>query len=145
MTKADASRSFDLSNGDIKALAEQSAHDKAFPNPYRSGAYRFTVDALVALGVNKPRPLAAVHEAFRKAAGDEWYADWARKENRNDKTGKDADGRFLQNLRVLQRTKDYGLKLLQVGRRILKSKGCVIDLTRDSKGGLLVTLNTDSA
>ena len=30
-------------------------------------------------------------------------------------TGKDADARFLQNLSVLQRTKDYGRKLLEVG------------------------------
>jgi hypothetical protein len=144
MPKQDVSRSFDLSHAEIKALAEQHAKDKAFPVPYRTGAYRHILIGIAALGVNKPHPLAKVHEAFKRAAGAEWYGEWARKENRNDKTGKDADGRFLQNLKVLQRTKDYGRKLLQVGRRILKTKGCVIDLSRDGKGGILVCLNTRS-
>jgi hypothetical protein len=144
MAKASAPRSFDLSHAEAKALAERHAKDKAFPNPYRSGAYRFAIDALVSLGVNKRHGLPKAHEAFKRAAGADWYAAWAKKERRNDKTGKDADGRFLQNLRVLQRTKDYGRKLLQAGRRILKTKGCVIDLTRDGKGGILVCLNTRS-
>jgi hypothetical protein len=144
MSKKAASRSFDLSNGEIKTLAEQYAKEKEFPSPYRAGAYRHAVAALVLLGVNKPHPVAKVHEAFKRVAGAEWYGEWAKKESRNDKTGKDADGRFLQNLKVLQRTKDYGRKLLQAGRRILKTKGCVIDLTRDARGGILVSLNTRS-
>jgi hypothetical protein len=37
---------------------------------------------------------------------------------------------------VLQRTKDYGKPLLKAG--------AVIDLTRDEKGGLIVSLNTKS-
>src|SRR4051812_15704875 len=145
MPKQAASRSFDLSNEEVKTLAAQYAKDKEFPNPYRAGAYRHTVAALVMLGANKPHPVAKVHEAFKRAAGAEWYAEWAKKESRNDKTGKDVDGRFLQNLKVLQRTKDYGLKLLTAGRRVLKTKGAVIDLTRSAKGALLVCLNTKSA
>jgi hypothetical protein len=144
MSKKAASRSFDLSNEEIKTLAEQYAKDKEFPNPYRAGAYHHTITAIVKLGVNKPHPVAKVHEAFKRVAGAEWYGEWAKKESRNDKTGKDADGRFLQNLKVLQRTKDYGRKLLQAGRRILKTKGCVIDLARDARVGILVSLNTRS-
>src|SRR4051812_1583469 len=144
MPKQAASRSFDLSNEEVKTLAAKFAKDKEFPNPYRAGAYRHTVAALVLLGVNKPHPVAKVHEALKRVAGAEWYAEWAKKESRNDKTGKDADGRFLQNLKVLQRTKDYGRKLLLAGRRILKTKGCVIDLTRDARGGILASLNTRS-
>ena len=144
MAKADTSRSFGLSTADLKALQEQHAKTKKFPNPYRTGVYGFTVDALVSLGINKRHPISKVHEAFKRVAGNEWYAAWADKERRNEKTGKDADGRFLQNLKVLQRIKDYGLKLLQVGRRVLKTKGAVIDLTRDRSGGILVCLNTKS-
>ncbi len=145
MAKAYASRSFSLANGEIKSLSEQYASDKAFPNPYRSGAYHYAIAALVSLGVNKPHPVAKVHEAFRKAAGNDWYGEWARKDSRNEKTGKDAYGRFIQNLKVLQRTKDYGQKLLAVGKRVLKTKGAVIDLSRDGKGGILVSLNSNSA
>jgi hypothetical protein len=72
-------------------------------------------DALLKLGVNTPHPLAKVHAAFKKA-GAEWYDQWAASEKRNKETGKDADARFLRTLSVLQRTKDYGLKLLQVGQ-----------------------------
>ena len=145
MAKTDPSRSFGLSTADTRALQERYAKMKKFPNPYRTGVYGFTVDALVSLGVNKRHPISKVHEAFKRVAGNEWYADWAAKERRNEETGKDADGRFLQNLKVLQRTKDYGLKLLQVGTKILKTKGCVIDIVRDNKRGLLIRLNTRSA
>jgi len=33
---------------------------------------------------------------------------------------------------------------LEVGQKVLKSNGVVIDLTRDAKGALFVCLNTDS-
>ena len=137
-------RSFGLSPEQVTELSSEFAKSKRFPNPNRAGAYGFTIDALVSLGVNKPHPLAKVHAAFKKAAGADWYGEWESQKKRNKETGKDADARFLQNLRVLQRTSDYALKLLQVGREVLKSKGAVIDLTRDAKGGLLVCLNTDS-
>lgn len=137
-------RSFGLSAEDVQELTGEYAKTKRFPNPYRAGAYGFTIDALVKLGVNKPHSLAKVHAAFKRAAGAEWYGEWVGTKKRNKETGLDADGRFLQNIRVLQRTADYALKLLQVGRDVLKSKGAVIDLTRDSKGGLLVALNLDS-
>lgn len=136
-------RSYGLSAAEARELAEEFKASKRFPNPYRAGAYRFTVEALVALGVNKPHPLDKVREEFRKAAGDEWYQSWARKEKRDDETGKDADERFVQNLRVLQRTKDYGRKLLEVGRKVMKTKGAVIDLTRADKGELLIALNVN--
>src|SRR5688500_3233804 len=111
MAGANEKRSFGLSAADIKELTEQYKASKRIPNPYRSGAYRFAIDGLLSLGVNKLHPLAKVHEAFRKAAGDEWYKAWTSKEKRNAEAGLDADERFVQNLRVLQRTKDYGRKL----------------------------------
>jgi hypothetical protein len=66
-------------------------------------------------------------------AGREWYSAWAKREKRNKETGQDAAGRFVQNLRVLQRTKDFGRKLLEVGK-VMGTKGAVIDLSRDAKG-----------
>jgi hypothetical protein len=145
MASKKSERSYGLSAQEIKELAEEFKASKKFPNPHRTGSYKFTLDALRVLGVNKAHPIAKVHAAFKKAAGDDWYEAWASKKSRNKETGKDADERFLQNLQVLQRTKDYGRRLLEVGRRVLKSKGAVIDLSRDDKGKLLVTLNTNSA
>jgi hypothetical protein len=75
-----------LSTAEVKELAEEFKASKKFPNPHRTGAYRFTIDALVALGVNKPHPIAKVHQAFRKTTGNEWYSDWANKEPRNKET-----------------------------------------------------------
>jgi hypothetical protein len=144
MSEKKQERSFGLSPEHVTELTAEFAKTKVMPNPYRSGAYGFTIAALLSLGVNKPHPLPKVHAAFRKAAGADWYAEWEKTAKRDKETGLDADGRFLQNLRVLQRTSDYALKLLQVGREVLKSKGAVIDLSRDAKGGLLVALNTDS-
>jgi hypothetical protein len=137
-------RSFGLSPDRISELTAEYEATKRLPNPYRTGAYAHAVTALITLGANKPHSLAKVHQAFKRAAGAEWYAAWAGQEKRNAETGLDAGGKFVQNLRVLQRTCDYGRKLLEVGTEVLKSKGAVIDLTRDSTGGLLVALNLDS-
>lgn len=145
MAAKKAERSYGLSSDEVKQLTEEYKTTKKFPNPHRTGAYKFTIDALVVLGVNKPHPIAKAHQAFRKAAGNDWYSDWASKEPRNKETAKNVDGRFQQNLQVLQRTNDYGRRLLEVGRKVLKSKGAVIDLARDDRGNLLVTLNTNSA
>jgi len=138
-------RSFGLSAEDVQELAAEYAKTKRLPCPYRNGAYAHAIAALVTLGANKPHSLAKLHQAFKRAAGAEWYAAWAGTEKRNEETGLDADGRFLQNLRVLQRTSDYGLKLLEAGQKVMGTKGAVIDLSRDSKGAILVSLNTDSS
>ncbi len=132
-------RSFGLSPEEVAELKAEFTGSNRLPNPHRSGAYRFTIEAMLALGPNQPHPVAEVHEAFKKTAGEAWYKTWAAK-----KSGHDADVRFLQNLGVLQRTADYGRRLLEVGQKVMGTKGVVIDLTRDDKGELLVSLNTDS-
>src|SRR5687767_8251674 len=124
-------RNFGLSPEDVKELQAEHAETKRVPNPYRTGGYKFTVAALIALGADKPHPLPKVYKAFREAAGDEWFEKWASKSPRNAETGKDAEGRFMQNILTLQRTADYGLRLHQVGTKVLKTKGVVIDLLRE--------------
>jgi hypothetical protein len=110
----------------------------------RSAEYGYAIGAIFKLGANKFHPLPKVQQTFKEVAGAEWYDAWANKEKRTA-DGLDADAKFLLNLKVLQRTKDYGRKLLDAGRKILKSKGAVIDLQRDSDGELIVRLNLDSA
>jgi hypothetical protein len=145
MAKAGKSRSFGLSAADLKALKEKRAADRKFPNPYRAGIHGFTIDALIHLGINKYHPLTKVRDQMKLLAGDDWYQKWASKESRNDQTGKDPDGRILQNLKTLQRTADYGLKLLQVGRRVMGTQGAVIDMQWSKGGEILVRLHTKSA
>jgi hypothetical protein len=137
-------RSYGLSAAEVRAMKIEYAESKRFPDPYKQGAYTYALRGLLALGANEFYPLPKVHEAFKRAAGEEWYKGWINKAARTD-NGKDAHGRFLQNLRVLQRTRSFGKRLLEVGRRVLGSKGAVIDMTRDEDGNLLVKLNLDSS
>jgi hypothetical protein len=107
-------------------------------NPYRHGAYYFTIAALLSMGVNKAHkfPAFAVRLAkvWQKADAEGWR-DFKNRKARNEATAKDVGGRIFQNCRVLQRP-DYGKPLLKAG--------AVLDLTRDAKGGLMVCLNTKS-
>jgi hypothetical protein len=141
---AQSDRMYGLSTKDVALLKNEYATSNTMPNPYKNGAYKFTVAGLLVLGANEFHPLARVRAAFAKASGKDWFDAWASKELRS-KQGKDADGRFVQNLRVLQRTADYAKRLLETGKKVLKSKGAVIDLQRDQTGELLVRLNLDSA
>jgi hypothetical protein len=86
-------------------------------NPYRAGgSYWASVEALTALGVGEMHPFAEIVPAVKKAMGEAWKA-FAEKDARNDKTGKDADHRLLQNISVLTR-KDYGKPLSDIGYEV---------------------------
>ena len=80
-------------------------------NPYRHGAYHFTVAALLLMGVNKAHKFSAfaakLKQVWTKADAEGWR-DFKNRKARNEATAKDLDGRIFQNCRVLQRTKDYG-------------------------------------
>ena len=110
-------------------------------NPYRHGAYHFTVAALIAMGLNKTHKFTAFAARLQKVwtkADAEGWKDFKNRKARNEATAKDLDGRILQNCRVLQRVKNNSY-----GSPLLKS-GAVIDLTRDTAGVLHVSLNTHS-
>jgi hypothetical protein len=86
-------------------------------NPYRvGGSYWACIEALTALGVGKMHPFAEIVPAAKKAMGDAWKA-FADKDARNDKTGKDADHRLLQNISVLTRV-SYGKPLRDIGYEV---------------------------
>ena len=108
-------------------------------NPYRHGAYHFTVAALIAMGINKAHKFSVfttrLQKVWEKADAEGWK-DFKNRKPKNEATAKNLDGRIYQNCRVLQRTKDYGKPLLKAG--------AVIDLTRDTGGVLMIALNTKS-
>jgi hypothetical protein len=129
----ETARNYKMDAKEVAALKTEAKAQKSFPNPYR-GCYGALVAALAALGLNKWHSFSEVKAAVKKNMGENWEAFQA-KAARNKETGKDVDGRLLQNLTVLQRVNDYGKKLLQVN--------AVIDLKREGKE-VQVRLNTNS-
>jgi hypothetical protein len=127
-------RSYKLGTRELKELLAQAKAAKRFPNPYRIGFYWTIVEALVALGINKWHSVAQIMQHMAKELTEQWTAFECR-QPRNLATGLDPAGRLIQNLRTLQRTKDYGQKLLQVG--------AVVDLKRD-RGNIFARLNARS-
>ena len=145
MAGAAQKRSFGLTAEEVAELSQEYRKTKKLPNPHRAGSYHNIVATLVKLGVNKFHPILSVWRTFKTVSDPDWFKAWEGKEARDEETGKDAEARFLQNLTVLQRTRDYGRRLLEVGTKVLRSKGAVIDLRHDDKGGLLVRLSTNSS
>ena len=107
-------RNFALPDAAVATLKAEFEATGKFPNPYR-GNYGAIVAALTELGLNEVHPFAEIQAAAKKQMGTKWDA-FASKETRNQ-NGKDADGRLLANVQVLQRRKDYGLKLVQTRGR----------------------------
>lgn len=137
----------------VEALKE-SRKDDSFPNPHNFGSYFLTIEALKTLGLNRWHELKEVMSTFRKLAsvaetkdeaGNTFWERFRDKPSRSDK-GLDVEGRFLQNINVLQRISGknpYGLKINQVGQEILGGNGACIDLDRkDDKSPIMVRLNT---
>ena len=108
-------------------------------NPYRHGAYFFTLATLIKMGINKTHKFSAftakLQQVWTKADADGWK-DFKNRKARNEATAKDLEGRIFQNCRVLQRVGDYGKPLLRAG--------AVIDSPRDNGGNLMIALNTKS-
>lgn len=132
---------------------------KLLPNPYNRGSYHYIVEALKRLGPDERFRFATVAKKVKDLMSDpettkDGKTAWQRfdgKDSRNEETGRDADGRLMQNVNVLQRVNPntsfspYGLKLLEVGTRVLKTKGVVIDVLKGNGGEVMLRLNTDSA
>jgi hypothetical protein len=153
LEKKASSRSFALSVRKLAALRARS--DGGIPNPFNTGFYYFFLETLKLLGANRSHPRRAVIATFRKLAN-------APRTLRNGRTfwqrwkGKSAalswQSRFDQNADVLQRVPrpgvvnktPYGLKLLQVGPKLLRTHGVVIDILRGANGEKFFRLNTDS-
>jgi hypothetical protein len=140
-------RNYGLSPEQIEELRAAYRQTKQLPNPYNRGPYFYFIEALKQLGISKAHPYVKVKEKMRKIMSDTETKDakgataWDRFFH---KAGceRDPDGRIIQNAQVLQRTKDYGLKLLQLGK-VVGSKGVVIDIQRNGND-FTYKLNTNS-
>lgn len=153
-------RKFHLSPEEVADLKVQYKETKRFPNPHNRGFYFYLVEALVDMGINDQHPQGRVMQRVEKLMSDEStiqgegrdkttaWERWANKDPRNAETGKDMEGRFDQNVTVLQRLSGltpYGRKLLDVGTEVLGTDGAVIDvLVNDTTGTKYLRLNTKS-
>jgi hypothetical protein len=150
-------RRFHLSEKRLAELRKACRRLKRFPNPHKKGFVFYLVEALVGLGVNKKHALESVIERVRQlmsdastvrsrnssTAWDRWVTDMPRFE----KLDNDWRARFEMNVCTLQRLggfTPYGRKLLEVGQKVMKSKGAVIDILRANDGDKLLRLNTNS-
>ena len=155
-------RRFGLSDRDVarlKAEAEERGAGKRIyvPNPHNKGFYRFFVETLKAMGVNRAHPSAVVVAKFRELtnapgmAGSNGRTFWKQWTKGDEDAGPWRE-RFAYNAEVLQRiprpgtrnNSAYGQRLLEVGTKVLGTRGVVIDILRDRDGLRKYRLNTDS-
>lgn len=158
-----AARRFGLNDRDVvrlKGEVEQRSSAKRIhvPNPHNKGFYHFLVEALKSLGVNRRHSAAVVIGRFRELtntsatrdeSGKTLWQRWAKGDEGTDHWRT----RFARNAEVLQRVPrpgvvnntPYGLRLLEVGTKVLGTKGVVVDIVKDRDGGRAYRLNTDSS
>ena len=138
MTTA-SERKYGLSTEETAKLKEvHRTSPKAFPNPHQKGCYKFILETLWAMGANEWHGLNKLVEKFKTIAPLDWVKDWAARD------GKPVADRLWTNVQTLQRVNDYGLSLLQVGQKVLGTKGCVLDIQR--KGDSFeIRLNTNAS
>lgn len=152
---------YHLNDDEIAELKAQYKETKRFPNPHNKGLYYYTVEALVELGINEKHTQTSVMKRVEKMMSDPEtirgegkdattaWERWKNKEPRNKETGKDWEARFDQNITVLQRVEGngvtpYGLKIMNVGQKVMGKKGAVIDILVAETGTRYLRLNTNS-
>lgn len=144
---------------DIDQLGAAFRDGDKFPNPYNRACYHYLLETLKSLGAittadkAKRVKFSTVYDRFKELTSDKSTKDgegktfWQRfkgRESRNEDTGRDEEGRLLQNLEVMQRVTGkncYGIKVDQVAKAVLGLAGACIDILRGNGGEVLVTLN----
>ena len=143
-------RRYHLQADELVALRNQIQESGRFISPYGVGRiYTFIIESLVELGTCRAHDFQLVYEKFKELASSEKTRNtvgktlWDRfvdREVRNIETGRDAMGKFMQNLEVLQRLggdHPYAFKLAQVG--------ACIDILTDQDQKIHVQLRTGIA
>ena len=160
-------RNFGLSDTDVANLTEEwkeNGKGTYVPNPQNKGFYFFAIETLKALGVNRSHSVAVVIAKFRELThtaetkDDSGKTFWQRWKNKPSAAADDSkalpwEGKFEQNFEVLQRVPrdgdtnktPYGLKLKEVGTKVLGTNGVVIDTLKGSQDQKMYRLNTNAA
>lgn len=140
---------------EVPALKEAHTNGDKLPNPFNAGFQHYLLETMKKLGLNKNHSMDVVLAKFKEITSDAetknkdgktFWQTWSKKEPRN-KNGRDMIGRFEQNIQVYQRLggcNPCGRKLLQLGTKVLGTKGVVYDVVIGSLKKPMIRLNTDS-
>ena len=127
-------RRFHIPEDEIDQYATLHAAGDSFPNPHRSGWYHFIIEGLKALGLDERHEWPDFHAKVQQLMSDPTTKDdqgrtlWERSV---DQDADEGNARLLQNVEVLQRhngMSPYGLRIHQIGQRVLRRRGACIDL-----------------
>lgn len=144
--------------GIVKELGKANLSEKLLAiNPHNKGFYHYLFAAL-AEHPNEKVPQGRVMKRVETLMSDEdtiqgegrdkttAWERWANKDPRNPDTGKDMEGRFDQNVTVLQRLTGltpYGRRIFDL-HKVIGGSGVVIDVLVADTGTKYLRLNTDS-
>lgn len=156
LTKFQRYSSHILSEEEIERLKEEYAKTGIMPNPHNKGFYHYLIETMKALGTNNLFSLSQVRKKFKEITSSEKTVNhtgktfWIRfleKAPKNKYTAMSWDQKFDQNVEVLQRlggNTPYGQKLLQLGTKVLNTRGCTIDIYKTELGEKMIMLNTNN-
>jgi hypothetical protein len=150
-------RRFHLEGNKLDALRNEYKESGKIPSPFNEGMYNAIFLGLLDLGINSKHKFASLEANIKERLSATETKDengktaWQRFRDKeaggSEETSLDAHDRLLQNCKVLQRLggkTPYGLKLNEVGTKVIKSKGLVIDLLKSGTGEVYVRLNSES-
>jgi hypothetical protein len=150
-------RRFHLTKKRVAILRRRFRKEERMPNPFNRGFFHYLLEALIDLGINKPHPMATVMEEVKSRMSDPTtiqplngttaWDRWASNMRGGRTLINDWQARFEINVVVLQRLTGftpYGRKLLEVGTKVMKGKGLVIDVLVSETGEKHLRLNTRS-
>jgi hypothetical protein len=150
-------RRFHLPKKRISVLQRRFREQKRIPNPFHKGFSYYLLESLIDLGTNKQHLVTDVIQRVQAlmsnpatiqpwngtSAWDRWIDN-----SRSSRTlSNDWRARFEMNVVVLQRLggfTPYARKLVDVGQKVMRRKGAVIDLLRGNGGEKCIRLNTNS-
>jgi hypothetical protein len=124
-------------------ILELKKNSKGFPNPFKKcGIYHNLIQALINLGVNKRHSFGNIKNEIKNVmiskGGISLWDKFVNKEPRSRMSGKDVNGRIIQNALVMQRLSGfhpYGLRIFVLG--------ACINIYKDSNGLPEMELNTN--
>jgi hypothetical protein len=152
----EAPRKFHLSADEVTVLKQQMKDGDTLPNPHNRGFWHYFIETMKRLGLNRNHSAAVVISKFQErtreadtkdAEGKTFWVRWSKKDGRNTETEKDWHGKFEQNVEVLQRLgglTPYGLRLMEVGQKVLGTKGACINIINGTSGTVMYRLDTNN-
>lgn len=138
-------RRYHMDDNKAKEMRAKFQKTGIFQNPYRKGGlYHGFVQSLISLGIDKEHDFSSVKHEMEKLLSSEvnvknknlWDV-FANRKSRNSLSGKDINGRIIENATILQRLNG----LHPFGEKLRQLNACV-DILKDTSGLPKFMLNT---